>query len=160
MTFKAKVLIALIKKLESEMQVALRSAEEAHVAATHEESAAEDKYDTRGLEASYLAGGQKRRATELELIIEGLKSLRVKEFTSSDAIQLTALVEVNLNDKRMLFFISNKGGGTSLVVEGKNVQVVTPESRLGKELLGKRVGEVVEVKIPNNSMEYEILSTS
>ena len=39
----------------------------AHEAATHEENIAENKYDTLGLEAAYLATGQARRAVLLFL---------------------------------------------------------------------------------------------
>ena len=39
----------------------------AHEAATHEENIAENKYDTLGLEAAYLATGQARRAEAIRL---------------------------------------------------------------------------------------------
>lgn len=39
-----------------------QAAQIAHEAATHEENIAENKYDTLGLEAAYLATGQARRA--------------------------------------------------------------------------------------------------
>ena len=55
---------ALIKKivarLTDELEVYFRAAHASRAEATHEQSKAENKYDTRGLEASYLAHGQSR----------------------------------------------------------------------------------------------------
>lgn len=55
---------ALIKKivaqLEAELALLTKAARSAHAEATHESSKAENKYDTRGLEASYLARGPRK----------------------------------------------------------------------------------------------------
>jgi hypothetical protein len=56
-----KVLAALAAELSGYE----RSARAAHAEATDEQSKAENKYDTRGLEASYLARGQSRQAAEV-----------------------------------------------------------------------------------------------
>src|SRR4030095_10484665 len=52
----------IIAQLDAELEGYARSARTAHAEATHEQSKAENKYDTRGLEASYLAHGQSRLA--------------------------------------------------------------------------------------------------
>ena len=51
----------IIDKLRIDLDVAERAAQTAYETATHEENVAENKYDTLGLEASYLATGQARR---------------------------------------------------------------------------------------------------
>ena len=64
---------ALIKKiiaqLASGLDAYVRAARAAHAEATHEQSRAENKYDTRGLEASYLARGQSQQAAEIEAAV-------------------------------------------------------------------------------------------
>ena len=55
---KQKLIEAILLELESELSVLADAAKAAHLAATHEESVAEDPHDTRGVEASYLAGAQ------------------------------------------------------------------------------------------------------
>ena len=59
---KQAIIDRLVEKLQSEAEALVRAAQAAHEAATHEESRAEDHHDTRGLEASYLAGAQAQRA--------------------------------------------------------------------------------------------------
>ena len=56
-------------KLADELEVYFRAAQFARAEATHEQNKAEHKYDTRGLEASYLARGQSRQAAEIEAAI-------------------------------------------------------------------------------------------
>ena len=89
---------ALIKKitakLTGELAIYFRAAQFARAEATHESSKAENKYDTRGLEASYLARGQSRQAAELETAIAEFEKLPVKKFGADDAIELGALVEL------------------------------------------------------------------
>lgn len=156
--FKKKILQAIIEKLEAEMLVMEKAAAVAREAATHEESVAEDKYDTRGLEASYLAGAQARRAAELAMVIHAFKSLELGIFKKADPIGQTSLVELEAESKKNLFFVAPNGGGISVEVEGKKVQVLTPSSRLGSGLVGKKLGDVVELQNGDRLNEYEIVA--
>jgi transcription elongation GreA/GreB family factor len=45
-------------------------------------------------------------------------------------------------------------------MDGVDVQVITPQSALGRELLGKMVGDVVEVKLQGKARSYEIVGVS
>ncbi len=60
-------------------------------AATHEESKPENEYDTRGLEASYLAGAQAKRTAEIEELLIILKHLDVKKIHSAGQDQCQCL---------------------------------------------------------------------
>lgn len=55
---KTAVYQQMLEKLAIDLDVLQRAAQTAYEAATHEENIAENKYDTLGLEASYLATGQ------------------------------------------------------------------------------------------------------
>ena len=52
----------VLDRLAEDLLQAEQAAQAAHETATHEENIAENKYDTLGLEAAYLATGQVRRA--------------------------------------------------------------------------------------------------
>src|SRR3546814_12851462 len=56
----------IIATLEADREVARTVLAATHEAATHDESKDENKYETRGLEAAYLADGQRRRLNEIE----------------------------------------------------------------------------------------------
>lgn len=134
------------------------AARAAHEAATHEESKPENEYDTRGLEASYLAGAQAKRALEIEEVLSLFKNSSFKDFAPADKIQSTALVEVDLDGKQNLLLLMPKGGGVRLSFEGRSVQIVTPQSSLGEILLGLKVGETAEFEVGSKLRECEVLS--
>ena len=58
---KHAVLQLILEKLSVDLDIAQRAAQTAYETATDEENIAENKYDTLGLEASYLAAGQANR---------------------------------------------------------------------------------------------------
>ena len=71
---KSLLIKQIIAALGESLEVLERAARASHAEATHESSRAESKYDTRGLEAAYLAGGQARQAKE---IIDSMKTLSI-----------------------------------------------------------------------------------
>lgn len=144
---------ALVKDLEALQETAL----EAKKAATHEEAKAENKYDTRGLEASYLAGAQAKRAEELRVIIDKLNKLDFI-LQKSERVEITSLVQVQDQEgKDKYFFLLPYAGGTKIVYNKQDVFVVTLQSPMGKNLLGLMEGD--EVKVSNNTKAtfYEIV---
>ncbi len=133
------------------------SARAAHEAATHSESKAEDQYDTRGLEAAYLAGAQSKRVSELEALLALFRFVDVRSFSMETPIASTALVELtNAQQKRSYPFLMPQGGGMQVVLDEKTVQVVTPHSPLGEALIGRKVGDFIQVEIHRVTKEFEI----
>src|SRR5471030_3086675 len=136
---------ALIKKitakLAGELQIYFRAAQFSRAEATHESSKAESKYDTRGLEASYLARGQSKQAAELEAAIAEFEKLPVKNFGAGEPIELGALVELENGGENLFYFIGPRAGGTEILHEKKEILVITPQSPLGEQLLGKKQGD-------------------
>src|SRR3954470_12862623 len=106
----------LIKKITArlleELQVYFRAAQFSRAEATHESSKAENKYDTRGLEASYLARGQSRQAAELQAAIAEFQKLGARAFLPESAIDVGALVEIEQRSGRDIYFIGPRAGGT------------------------------------------------
>ena len=101
----------------------------------------ESKYDTRGLEASYLARGQSKQAAEIESAIAEFEKLPVKKFGAGDPIGLGALVELENGGENLFYFIGPRAGGTEVLHDKKGILVITPQSPLGDQLLGKKQGE-------------------
>lgn len=155
---KKKLIQTICSKLEKDLETAIQAARVALDEATHEENKPENEYDTRGLEASYLAGAQAERAAQIEEQILLFKHLPVKDFKEDEPIDSTALVEVALNGRKSYVFVIAKGGGLILDFDGKAIQVVTPSSPLGEALLGLKSGDLATVEVGAKTREYEILS--
>ncbi len=155
---KKKLVETILLKLESERLVLIEAARATYDAATNEESKPENEYDTRGLEASYLAGAQAKRVADIEEVIALCKNLEVKPYTDKSPIGASALIQVDYNGKKSYVFLMPKGGGTLVTFEGKGIQVIAPNSPLGTSLLGLKTGDVAMVETEADVKEYEILS--
>jgi transcription elongation GreA/GreB family factor len=155
---KKKLIKLIAEQLERDLAAARAAALATYEAATHEESKPENEYDTRGLEASYLAGAQSKRVAEIEELVYIYKDLQVRDFAADEAISSTALVEVELKGRRSFVFIMSKGGGLIMSIDGVAVQIVTPISPLGEALLGLKVGDTAIVENGDKVREYYILS--
>src|ERR1041385_1789292 len=115
---KNKLLKEIIASLSRSLSVLEGAARASHAEATHESSKAESKYDTRGLEAAYLAGGQARQAREILDSIKLYQSLPIRDFAPGDPIDLTAIVELEAGGCRATYFIGPKSGGLELQYDG------------------------------------------
>ncbi|MEI8341206.1 MAG: transcription elongation factor GreAB, partial [Verrucomicrobiota bacterium] len=91
---KETLIKKIVLRLIAELEGATRAARMAHDEATHEQSKAENKYDTRGLEASYLAHGQARQMMEMEAAISTFKNMDSRKFGPGEPIEPGALVEL------------------------------------------------------------------
>lgn len=154
---KKKLVEVIRQKLEADMVVLRQAALATYEAATHEESKPENEYDTRGLEASYLAGAQAKRIAEIEELLVIYKHINLKNFGPDDKINATAIVEVEFNGKASYFFIMPKGGGVSVPFEGKTIQVITAATPLGEALQDLREGDAAIVETNGQTREYEIV---
>jgi transcription elongation GreA/GreB family factor len=147
----------VVQQLTAEVEGLFKAARAAHAEATHEQSKAEDKYDTRGLEASYLARGQSRQAAEIGQAIAEFQALPLRDFKPNDPIDVGAFVELNGKSDTAYYFIGPRAGGTEVVHDGKEVLVITPQSPLGQQLIGKRKGDRVKLEIAGGSDQRRVI---
>jgi transcription elongation GreA/GreB family factor len=154
---KRTVIRKIIARLTSELEVYVRAAEFARAEATHEQNKAENKYDTRGLEASYLARGQSRQAAELETAIVEFEKLGDKQFSAADPVAVGALVELELRGEKAFYFIGPRAGGTEIEHDRQEIMVITPQSPLGAQLLDKKSGEALTLKMGGETRPARIL---
>lgn len=138
----------LLELIRSELRASFErltsAALEAHAAATDPGSKAESKYDTRSLEASYLATGQARQVEELAEAIRMFDGLTLPEFSIDDPIDAGALVEVDLSGETQSFLLAPAAGGLEVDLDGVTITLLTPSSALYQKLLGMTVGEELE----------------
>jgi len=141
---KDRLLDAIRAELRARFDRLTRAAKDAHAAATDPGSKAESKYDTRSLEASYLAAGQARQVDDLARDITLFDSVSLPAFAIDDAIDAGALVEGDLNGESTWFLLAPAAGGLEISHEGLAITLLTPESSLYQKLLGLHVGDSLE----------------
>jgi transcription elongation GreA/GreB family factor len=150
MISKSAIVKQIIKQLGEELEMLAGASRKMHADASDEQNKAEDQYDTRGLETAYLASSQARQATVTEEALAAYQGLTPGKFTASSPIAITALVELEARGEHMFYFIGPKGGG----IEVKDVFVITPESPIGQQIVGKKVGD----RFKFHGQDYKIIS--
>jgi transcription elongation GreA/GreB family factor len=156
---KTQLLELITATLARNLDVAQRAAQTAYETATHEENVAENKYDTLGLEASYLATGQARRTEEIRQSLVKYQGLVLRDYDATVGIQVGALIELeNTLGDRQHVFLGPDAAGLTLTLDDTAVTVITPHAPLGMALLGKFEGDEVSIRIGNSLQHSEILA--
>ncbi|MCX6944263.1 MAG: transcription elongation factor [Verrucomicrobiota bacterium] len=136
----------ILAQLRATLALQVGAAQLARDEAISEESKPENQYDTHSLEAGYLAEGQARQAAEIEESIKILSALAVPDFAADTPLALGAVAEVrDAQGVSAFYFLCPRAGGLELEAEHRTILVVTPQSPLGRQLLGRRVGDPVQL---------------
>lgn len=148
----------VLERLAEDLLQAEQAVRAAHEAATHEENIAENKYDTLGLEAAYLATGRARRAGAIRQAMANWRRFHPGPYDASKGIQLGALVcLVDPDDKQQQLFLGPDGGSMKLFSGTQLVQVISCEAPLGRAMLGRRKGDEVSIQIAPIRQQFEVL---
>ena len=147
---------ALTLKVHNELEGLISATSMARDEATHGESRAENKYDTRALEASYLAAGQGQRIEELRSLLMWFRNL--PEESHFERAEMGALVGLEDEDGASRWVFIAKDGGTVADVNGIEVRTISTSSGMGVALLGLQEGDAGEVRTPKATLEFEVIA--
>ncbi|MFV0456411.1 MAG: transcription elongation factor GreAB [Pseudomonas sp.] len=153
---KIRIQTLIVDRLQADLVIARDALNASHEAATHAESKAENKYDTRGLEAAYLADGQRRRVHEIETALVAYRNLAVRP-QEGEPIRVGALVAFDQAGVARRIFLGPDAAGLRIVDEGQEVLVISPHSSLGQALLGRCEGDEVEVLVGSRRQLCEVM---
>jgi transcription elongation GreA/GreB family factor len=152
LNLKNKIKKQLIELLESELLDIEEAAKSSREYAIQDDFKSEGKYDTRAIEASYMASAQSARVEELKLDLQMIKELEVNH--TPNHIELGALVLLEQNDRDIWYFISSALGGTMLNIDNKIILVISVFSPVGSEALNLAVNDTFEVETPKENRLY------
>src|SRR5688500_2120711 len=148
----------IIAALTEELERFAKAARASHAEATDPQSKAEHKYDTRGLEAAYLAGGQARKVAEVEESISLFQKLKLVDFTPETSIDYGALVQVEMRGGANGYFMAPRAGGLEVIHDKEEITVITPQSPHGEQLLEKKQGDKFQFGTGREATEGQILA--
>lgn len=143
---KTDILQKLTEVLRSLLEAGTRAARASGEAATDPDSKAENKYDTRNLEASYLARGQAFRVAEATEALSEIEAFRPRAFAPDEAIAMGALVTLKGREETFRCLLCPAAGGTEVTLDGEEVMIITPSSPLGGKLAGRTKGDRLEMQ--------------
>jgi transcription elongation GreA/GreB family factor len=107
-----------------------------------------------------LGRAQQHRAQQALAEIDALARFRPAPLAGTAAIGLGAIVEIEDEDsgEGRTFFLAPVGAGITLTGPGGDglLSVVTPASPIGRAVLGRKAGEVVDVTVDGTPREWQI----
>ncbi|MDX1679189.1 MAG: hypothetical protein R3242_00540 [Akkermansiaceae bacterium] len=132
------------ERLQQQLERLKRAARDAQQAATDPDSKAESKYDTRNLEASYLAAGQARQVEALEHAASMFERLVLPDYEGMGAAGPGALIELKLKGESEWFLLVPAAGGLEVMDGERTITLLSPESPLYQQLLGCGIDQVLD----------------
>jgi len=156
---KAAVLEQILIVLRHDLAALQAAVKVAYESATHEENVAENKYDTLGLEAAYLAHGQAKRAAEIDAALQAYESISPEMLEQAcSKVRLCSFVQLeDQNELVRWIWIGAEAGGLKFSFENRESTIVTPKSPLGAVLVGREAGDIFELRVSENVMKYEVI---
>lgn len=154
---KKIILQKLIEKLRLELLEVENAAQSTRDLVTSDDLKSEGKYDTRAIEASYLASAQLKRVDEIKTDIQMLEEI---ELMDSHKLQMGSLALLEHKGHQRYYFLTSTSGGAMVTVGDETILVISVFSPLGNEALGLMAGENFEVETPKESRTYKIISVS
>lgn len=153
----------LIEQLAQRLRETARAARSAMEAANTEAregaTPAERREDSRvAQENSGLARGHRQRLERAMSEVAALERFRPQPFAAKAAVGVGAIVEVEDGAEGRTLFLAPAGAGIELTGPGGDgfLSVVTPTSPIGRAVMGRRVGDTVEVSVNGESTEWTL----
>jgi transcription elongation GreA/GreB family factor len=149
----------LAERLRASAEVARRAGEAAAEEARSGATPAEKREDARvAIEYASLARGQAQRAERARADAATLEAFHPQPFAPDAPIGLGAIVEIEDEAQGRTFFLAPVGAGIELQGPGGDgfLSVVTPQSPIGRAVLGRQVGDSVAVTVQGEEREWTI----
>lgn len=157
---KSLIIQQLLSNVQNDLSLATEALESAKKFKFESDMKQEHKYDTRGIEAGYLSDGQAKRVEELQLELKLVEEIPLKNFLPDEEIGIGALLEIEFNKQKRLYFLSTTSGGTMLNIEKQGVLVISVFSPIGSAVMGLKCGETFELETQSGVREYTICSVN
>lgn len=157
---KLNLLKVIVAELQDAAVRARAAAEQARETATNKENAAENRYDTLGLEAAYLAHGQSARVLKLESDAAAFRELGL-EVSAAKRVGIGSLVtlEDEAGGERVVY-LGPAAGGLMVRSEGVDVTIITVESPLGSALVNAAIDDEVVSNIAGKPVTFLVTGSA
>ncbi len=155
---KKELIEDLLRQLNLELDKAKAAYKTAKSTTQDPDFKSESKWDTRSIEAGYLAGAQKVRVDELEMDVNAIEELATASLDKKPSVGIGSLVEIKHNDAARKYFIAPAAGGYMINIEGEVALVISVFSPIGNEVLDLTDGDIFEVETAGKTREYEVIS--
>lgn len=145
---KTSLLSELIDLIRSDIAEQRKSFDFARQTSIDAPGRMQSRYDTMGVEAAWVADGLAKSLNEKEMHIVRLQKIQINESPKNVCIGSIVVISSDDSSPQEHYFILPVASGYKLQAENLSITTLTPLTPLGKVLVGKEVGDEIEVKFP------------
>lgn len=158
---KTELVAQLARQLEGAARTALKARDDLAIEAKEGATPDEKREDARAAhQVQSLGRAQQERAKLALANADALATFRPRPLAPTSSIAVGAIVEIEDADsgEGRTFFLAPVGAGITLTGPGGDghLSVVTPASPIGKAVIGKKTGEIVDVTVEGECREWQI----
>ena len=158
---KADLVAQLVDQLAASARGALAAREAAATEAREGATPDEKREDARAAhQLATLGTAQQRRAQQALAEIDALAQWKPQPLPSTARIAVGAIIEIEDPESGhgRTLFLAPTGAGITLTAFGGDglLSVVTPVSPIGRAVVGRKVGDVVEIAAAGEIREWQI----
>jgi transcription elongation GreA/GreB family factor len=158
---KKELVTQLVRQLETSARAALASRDAAAAEARDGATPDEKREDARAAhQLASLGRAQQHRAKQALADVDSLTQFRPEPLAGTAKIGVGAIVEVEdaESGEGRTFFLAPVGAGMTLTGPGGDghLSVVTPVSPIGRAVIGKKHGDVIDVTVDGDVREWAI----
>ena len=158
---KSDLIAQLVRQLEATARTALAAKDAAALEAREGATPDEKREDARAAhQLNIMGGAQQKRAQQALAEVDALQRFKPTKLAMTSSISVGAIVEIEDEDsgEGRTFFLAPVGAGMTLTGPGGDglLSVVTPSSPIGKAVLGRKVGDVIDVTVDGETREWAI----
>ncbi|PJA32854.1 MAG: transcription elongation factor GreAB [Zetaproteobacteria bacterium CG_4_9_14_3_um_filter_53_7] len=154
---KSEIVKLIIDQLRLDLSMLEQAVKIARDTATHADCLGSSKYETMGLEASYLAQGQGTRLLEVERSLEYFKRLNSLEPAVTAGLSALVVLQDEQGNQQLLW-LAAQAGGLKVLYGQMTVTVITVQSPIGRALIGRVAGDDIETSFSGKNRFYQILA--
>jgi transcription elongation GreA/GreB family factor len=158
---KTELVAQLVRQLSASARAALSSRDAAAAEARDGATPDEKREDARAAHQLQSMGrAQQKRAQQALADADALVTFKPTQFPPKARVGVGAIVEIEDADsgEGRTFFLAPVGAGITLTGPGGDghLSVVTPMSPIGKAVLGRATGDVIDVTVEGDVREWQI----
>jgi transcription elongation GreA/GreB family factor len=158
---KTDLVAQLVRQLETSARAALSSRDATAAEAREGATPDEKREDARAAhQLASFGRAQQHRAQQALADADRLAQFRPAPLPATASISVGAIVEIEDAEtgEGRTFFLAPVGAGIRLTGPGGDghLSVVTPASPIGRAVVGRRTGEIVDVTVEGDVREWQI----
>lgn len=147
---KKALLDQLIDILKKNIEIQRKSFESARQTSLEAPGRMQSRYDTMGIESAWVADGLAKSLIEKEKSVTQLESFKFGDTVNRVCLGSVVGISSGESLSKEYFFILPTASGYQLCENVITITTLTPTTPVGKALIGKQIGEDIEIQIPRH----------